>query len=133
MNELIFINKWKQKQPFYHAEEFCNDITSLLSENKAHVNWPSDEEIHEVLKPYYREESEYKFNVGLIQGAKLIRDNYMKKNMQESKEQDIEMGKGKCLEKNCTRFAVIDYNGCGHWVCRSHYDSLITYFDEEYK
>lgn len=40
---------------------------------------------------------------------------------------------GFCKEKGCDKKAVIDYNGCGHYVCQSHYDSLSKYFDEEYK
>lgn len=39
---------------------------------------------------------------------------------------------GKCLEKNCTMAATIDYNGHGHFVCPEHYRSLSHYFDQEY-
>ncbi len=39
----------------------------------------------------------------------------------------------KCKEKNCTKNAVIDYNGVLHFVCQDHYDSLTRYFEEEYK
>ncbi|HWY34398.1 MAG TPA: hypothetical protein VNX68_07105 [Nitrosopumilaceae archaeon] len=39
---------------------------------------------------------------------------------------------GICVENNCKRPAVIDYNEHEHWVCQEHYDSLSRYFDEEY-
>ena len=37
-----------------------------------------------------------------------------------------------CMELNCTKIATVDYNGHGHMVCESHYDSLTRYFEEEY-
>lgn len=46
---------------------------------------------------------------------------------------DVDKGHGKCKEKNCEKWATIDYNGHGHWVCKGHYESLSNYFDEEYR
>lgn len=46
---------------------------------------------------------------------------------------EIDHGLGKCMENNCQRFATRDYNGCGHFVCDNHFDSLSRYFDEEYR
>lgn len=42
------------------------------------------------------------------------------------------MGHGICVEKGCKKYAVIDYNGCEHWVCKTHFDSLTNYFESEY-
>jgi len=38
-----------------------------------------------------------------------------------------------CMEKNCVRYAVTDYNGHGHYVCQHHFNKLSDYFDEEYR
>lgn len=46
---------------------------------------------------------------------------------------DIDMGKGKCMEKGCRKYAVCDYNGHGHWVCQSCDDSLQSDFEDEYR
>ncbi len=40
---------------------------------------------------------------------------------------------GKCKEKGCNNDAIIDYNEHKHYVCRSCYDYLSRYFDEEYR
>lgn len=41
-------------------------------------------------------------------------------------------GHGICKEDGCEKFAVIDYNGHGHWNCQSCYDSNERYFEAEY-
>lgn len=45
---------------------------------------------------------------------------------------DKDMGHGKCKEKYCSKWAVTDYNGHGHWVCQSCDDSLQRFFESEY-
>lgn len=39
---------------------------------------------------------------------------------------------GNCMEKNCNKPAIKDYNGKEHFVCQDHYDSLNRYFESEY-
>lgn len=41
-------------------------------------------------------------------------------------------GQGICKEKGCDKFAVIDYNGHGHWNCQSCYDRNERYFEANY-
>ena len=53
------------------------------------------------------------------------------KSMQQS-DGSGEVDRGTCIENNCKRKAVKDYNGHGHWVCEDHYDSLNREFDREY-
>jgi len=43
-----------------------------------------------------------------------------------------DQGHGICKEDGCKDFAVIDYNGHGHWNCRICYDRNERYFEEEY-
>lgn len=45
---------------------------------------------------------------------------------------DIDKGLGKCMEKNCNRFATTDYNGHKHYVCKYHYEKLTREFEEDY-
>lgn len=37
-----------------------------------------------------------------------------------------------CMENGCKKLATKDYNGYGHWVCDSCYETLSRFFDEEY-
>lgn len=46
---------------------------------------------------------------------------------------DVDKGLGKCMEKNCSKFATTDYNGHKHYVCDYHDKKLNDEFDEEYK
>lgn len=46
---------------------------------------------------------------------------------------DKDMGHGKCMEKFCGKFSVINYNGHGYWVCQGCDDSLQSDFEDEYR
>lgn len=66
--------------------------------------------------------------------AKRIVSEY-KEQQEEIEHKGVEndLGHGKCVEKNCDRWAVIDYNGRGHWNCKPCYDRNERYFEEEYR
>ncbi len=46
--------------------------------------------------------------------------------------QTLDKGLGKCTQKGCINFAVLDYNGHGCWVCKSCDESLTRRFEDEY-
>jgi hypothetical protein len=110
-----------------HTEVTDNQILELVT-------------IHRVDASYAKDTiEEHKVDKVLINGLRqlLSGKGKDKKQSEERKtpleEIDQDKGLGICIEKNCKRFAVRDYNGCKHYVCQQHYDSLSNYFDEEYK
>jgi hypothetical protein len=38
----------------------------------------------------------------------------------------------KCTVKNCNELAIVDYNGCGDYVCAYHLKKLDKEFDDDY-
>ena len=64
---------------------------------------------------------------------KIVRDfDLQERTREELEAKTIDKGLGKCMEKHCTSFAVVDYNGHGHWVCKYHDDKLNKEFEDEY-
>ena len=46
---------------------------------------------------------------------------------------DEDKGHGVCKENGCEKFAVIDYNGHGHWNCQNCYEQNERIFENEYR
>lgn len=44
----------------------------------------------------------------------------------------IDYKKGFCMSKPCVRYAYIDANGCGYFLCKPCYDSFSDFIDDEY-
>ena len=41
-------------------------------------------------------------------------------------------GHGICVEDGCEKYAVVDYNGHGHWNCQRCYDKNERYFEANF-
>lgn len=94
-----------------------------------HEEWQQEKE------KLQSELSQLKEEIALIKNNEkiLAESNDNLREEMKKKEEQIKVLFGICVEKNCERPAVIDYNGHKHYVCQAHYDSLTRYFEEEYK
>lgn len=92
-----------------------------------------------------KEQTNQIFNVNTANGCREMKEDRFHQAVNEAIHQaiqvqakvspkvaDIDKGLGKCVEKNCNKFATTDYNGHKHYVCNYHYEKLTREFEEDY-